>query len=64
MNNPQRPIKREDVLRLAVKARLMLDAGDACFVSDLAGAKEVVAFARLLESRLCEQPGSSLADTE
>ena len=59
-----RPIKREEILRLAVQARLMLDAGNAFCLNDIAGEKELLAFARLLETRLNQELGSSLAGAE
>ncbi|HYC41747.1 MAG TPA: hypothetical protein VEB70_02030 [Noviherbaspirillum sp.] len=49
-----RSIKREEILRLAIKTKLMLDAGNACCINDIAGEKELLAFARLLETRLAE----------
>lgn len=59
-----RPIKREEILRLAVQARLMLDAGSTCCVNDIAGEKELLAFARLLETRLNQPLGNALAGAE
>ena len=49
-----RSIKREEILRLAIKTKLMLDAGNACCINDIAGEKELLAFARLLETRLAQ----------
>ena len=54
-----RTIKREEILRLAIKAKLMLDAGNACCINDIAGEKELLAFARLLETQLTQPPENS-----
>lgn len=61
---PVRPIKRDEILHLAVQAKLMLDAGGTCCVNDIAGEKELLAFARLLETRLIQPLGSVLAGAE
>lgn len=56
MLNHSRSIKREEILKLAIKTKLMLDAGNACCINDIAGEKELLAFARLLETRLGQSP--------
>ena len=59
-----RSIKREEILRLAIKTKLMLDAGNAVCINDLAGEKELLAFARQLETRLTQSAEPSLPRTE
>lgn len=64
MLNHTRSIKREEILRLAIKTKLMLDAGNACCINDIAGEKELLAFARLLEMRLGELPENASPDSQ
>lgn len=64
MNLQARPLRKEEILRLAARAKLMLEFGDDYCVNDIAGEKELLAFARLLQTRLNQELGNSLADAE
>lgn len=64
MNFKARPLRKEEILRLAARAKLMLEVGDKYCVNDIAGEKELVAFARLLENRLTQELGNSFSDPE
>lgn len=59
-----RPLRKEEILRLAARAKLMLELGDEYCVNDIAGEKELLAFARLLEDRLTQSHGNSPANAE
>jgi len=45
-------LKHEDIIRIAVNTRLAFTDGGTCYLNELAGDKELVAFARLLEAKL------------
>lgn len=53
------PLQKEEILRLAARSKLMLELGDEYCVNDIAGEKELLAFARLLEDRLTLSRGTS-----
>ncbi|HYD58844.1 MAG TPA: hypothetical protein VEC35_00720 [Noviherbaspirillum sp.] len=59
-----RPLKREEILRLAVQARLMIEEGDTYCLNDLAADKELLVFARLLETRINQSLGGVLVGSE
>jgi hypothetical protein len=59
-----RPLKREEILRLAVQARLMIEEGDTFCLNDLVAEKELLVFARLLETRLNQSLGGMLVGGE
>jgi hypothetical protein len=45
-------IRRDEILHLARKAKLMVNDGRICCLNDLATDKEVINFVRLIESAL------------
>lgn len=47
-------LKRDEILALARQAKLMVVDGGAYYLNDMATDKELLAFARLLESRHAE----------
>jgi hypothetical protein len=48
-------IKRDEILALAHRARLMIRDGSLAYLNDRATDKELIAFARLLEAALQQQ---------
>lgn len=59
-----RSVKRDEILRLAVQAKLMHADGNSCYLKDTASDKEVIAFARLLELKLNQQASSDMVGAE
>ena len=57
-------LKREEIIRIAVNAKLAFIDGGTCYLNELAGEKELVAFARLLELKLHQALIGSMAGTE
>lgn len=51
MKSCNHELKREEILALAHQAKLMIVDGDVAYLNDIATDKELLAFARLLESR-------------
>ena len=47
-------LRREEILKLAHQARLMILDGDLCYLNDIATDKELIAFARMLQNRFNE----------
>lgn len=43
-------LKREEILRLASAAKLMIADGSICYLNDRATDKELISFARMLEA--------------
>lgn len=61
---PSLSVKRDEILHLAVQAKLMLRDGDSFYLNDMACDKELIAFARLLERKLNEFSGRDMAGAE
>ena len=59
MKNPHHELRRDDILELAHRARLMIVDGERCYLNDMANEKELVAFARLIEQHFSEQKQSA-----
>ena len=59
-----RSLKREEILRLAAQAKLMIEEGGNYCLNDLAAEKELLVFARLLETRLNQSLGGVLIGSE
>jgi hypothetical protein len=58
------PLKRAEILCLAAQAKLMIEDGTRYCLNDLASEKELMRFARLMESRLHQLPHGNMVDME
>lgn len=61
---PPRALKPDEIFQLAVQAKLMVEDGSSFCLNDLAGSKEVLALARLLELRLNQSLTNTMAGAE
>ena len=52
MNKETPALKREDILNLAHQAKLMVEDGGMYYLNDIATDKELLTFARLIQSAL------------
>lgn len=50
----KKSLKREEILRLAALAKLMIEDGDNYSLNDMATDKELLAFAKLVEEKLSQ----------
>jgi hypothetical protein len=54
MNTDTKSLKREEILTLAQRAKLMLVDGDLCYLNDMATDRELISLVRLIESALSQ----------
>lgn len=59
-----RSLKPDELFRLAVEARLMVEDGDSFCLSDLAGSKELLVYTRLVELRMSQRIDSDITGAE
>lgn len=59
-----RLLKPDEIFQLAVQARLMVEDGESFCMNDLAGARELMAFTRLIEVRMRRSIDSDMAGAE
>lgn len=59
-----RSLKPDEIFRLAVQARLMVEDGESFCLNDLAGSKELLAFTRLVELRTSQSIDSDMTGAE
>lgn len=59
-----RSLKPDELFRLAVQARLMVEDGDSFCLNDLAGSKELLAYTRLVELRISHIVDSDMTGAE
>lgn len=59
-----RSLKPDEIFRLAAQARLMVEDGHSFCLNDLAGSKELLAFARLIELRMNQSIDSDMTGAE